>query len=157
MSDNVRGALFNSLGDIEGLSVLDAFAGTGAIAIEAISRGAAWSQAVEKDPRIFKILTTNVALLGVQDQISTTRANVVSWSQRHQDARFDIVVCDPPYNKLQLGTVGDLVRHLKSTSIMVVSHPGKEPEPSIHGVVAVGNKRYGDAALTFYRLIKSGS
>src|ERR1039458_7477259 len=74
MSDKVRGAIFGVLGDIKGLTVLDAFAGSGALAIEAISRGAKRAVAIEVDKGAHTVITENIKALGIEDRIKAVRA-----------------------------------------------------------------------------------
>src|SRR4051812_13589965 len=83
MSDKVRGALFNVLGDIEDLTFLDAFAGSGALAFEAISRGAKSVVAVDRDSSAYKIIEQNVKDLRLQKAIKVVRANTAGWSGRN--------------------------------------------------------------------------
>ena len=79
MSDKVRGALFNSLGDIEGLRCLDAFAGTGALAFEAISRGATTALALENDPSAQRTIDENIKELKLYRQVKLVKAAAGSW------------------------------------------------------------------------------
>lgn len=152
MAERVRGAMFNTLGDIEGLTVLDAFGGSGALAFEAISRGAGSAIVVERDKRAQKIITNNITTLGLKGRVKLIRAGVSSWSDTNEDARFDLVLCDPPYHDLQLSTVSKLTSHVKPNRLMVLSYPGRESAPTVNGVVVVDkSKSYGDAALAYYR------
>jgi 16S rRNA (guanine966-N2)-methyltransferase len=151
MSERVRGALFNMLGNVQGKTVFDPFAGSGAISFEAISRGAESALAVEKDKKAQSVIAKNIELLGLQDKVRLIRANCSSWSDRNVDTFFDIIIIDPPYNNVDLSTVSKLIRHLKSTGIMVLSHPGRESALTVNGVVVVDDRNYGDAALAFYR------
>src|SRR3982751_244511 len=80
MSDKVRGALFNVLGDIEGLTFLDAFAGSGALAFEAASRGAKSVVAVDNDSSAHKIIGQNIKDLRLEKIVKVTRANTGGWS-----------------------------------------------------------------------------
>jgi 16S rRNA (guanine966-N2)-methyltransferase len=152
MAERVRGALFNSLGDIEGMTVLDAFAGSGALAFEAISRGAASAIAIERDKRAQRIIAENIEMLGLRQQVKLIRANTSSWIDTNEDAQFDLVLCDPPYQDLQLSTVSKLISLVKPNGLMVLSYPGRESAPTVNGVVVVDkSKSYGDAALAYYR------
>jgi 16S rRNA (guanine966-N2)-methyltransferase len=151
MSEKVRGALFNSLGDVSGLALLDAYAGSGAIAFEAISRGVKFAQLVEKDHQAFEACKANAETLAVGDNVKITRANVSSWSDNNEDEKFDLVICDPPYDKLNLTTVSKLTKHLNPNGLMVLSFTGRESVPTVNGVVVVDSRIYGDAALAFYR------
>jgi 16S rRNA (guanine966-N2)-methyltransferase len=153
MGDKIRGALFNALGDITGLTVLDAFAGSGGISIEAISRGAKSAIALDDDANAYETLKQNVSSLGIESQMEVVRANAKSWSNRHPNDRYDLVVCDPPYDDIQFRTVEKLFKHVTEGGILVLSMPpgariivGKEFE-------YLSTKPYGDATLAFYRRI----
>ena len=151
MGERPRSALFNSLGDISGKVVWDAFAGSGSLAIEAMSRGASYALATERDPAAFKVTQANVLKLRVAN-LDVVKASAQAWSKQNVDKKFDIIFCDPPYNDLQLSTVFALSNHLNPNGLMVLSYPGREPVPDANGVVVVDNRNYGDAALATYRL-----
>src|ERR1035437_1617288 len=102
MSDKARGGLFNALGDIDDLTLLDAFAGSGALSLEAISRGVSHATAIDIDKKAQEIIKKNAKELGVLDQVKVIRANASGWSDNNQDAMFDIVISAPPYDDLQL-------------------------------------------------------
>src|SRR5947209_8932052 len=89
MSDKMRGALFNALGDIHGLTVLDAFAGSGALSFEAISRGAADVVAIDADKEAYETIVANVAKLGIDSGIMVLRKNVAGWTRNNQHKTFD--------------------------------------------------------------------
>jgi 16S rRNA (guanine966-N2)-methyltransferase len=154
MSDRVRGALFNMLGDISGLSVLDVYAGSGALGLEALSRGAASVQFVEMDAKASQTIGRNIETLRLAERAKNTRANVEFWSKRNPDLRYDLVLADPPYDDINLSTINLLATHIKNKGLMVLSHPGREPAPTVNGVVVVDNRSYGDAALAYYRLVQ---
>jgi 16S rRNA (guanine(966)-N(2))-methyltransferase RsmD len=105
--DRVREALFSILGDIEGLTVLDLFAGTGALAIEAISRGAAAATLVDTD---VSAAEQNVAALGIEGRCSIVRGDAIGFLGRDRGA-YDLVYCDPPY-RLARRFASDLETHL---------------------------------------------
>lgn len=153
MSERVRNALFNSIGsEIVGATVLDAFAGTGSIGLEALSRGAQHATFIEKDRIAQKVLTENVMLLGVENTTNIIRTAVASWLSAYQGEGFDVIFADPPYQDLQFSTVEKLFSLLKPGGLMVLSHPGRGEEPTkTGGIVVVDNRSYGNAFLTFYR------
>lgn len=153
MSDKVRGALFNSLGNIDGLTLLDAFAGSGALSFEAISRGAAYATAVDSDKSAVVVMQESANKLDIQDQCKVIRANISSWSDNNPDARFDIVVVDPPYDRLQSQLLQKLVRHLGDSGMFILSWPGKLDLPSFEGLGLKDAKQYGDAQIAFYQAI----
>lgn len=151
MGERIRGSLFNILGDIEGLTVLDAFAGSGALGLEALSRGAAHATFIESDKVAQRIIVENITTLGVEEHSKLVRASVAAWDETSDEQQFDLIFVDPPYRHMQLSTVARLPKYLKSNGLMVVSYPGRESASTVNGVVVVDNRSYGDAALAFYR------
>jgi 16S rRNA (guanine966-N2)-methyltransferase len=151
MSEKVRGALFNALGDIEGLSVLDAFAGSGALSLEAISRGASFAVAIERDPHVHKTLKHSIKELDLEDKVKAIRAGAGAWSDNNPAATFDIVMLAPPYDDLQPNLLQKLIIHLKDTGILVLDYPGKLGPPQFSGLKLALQKNYGDAQVVFYR------
>lgn len=151
MSERARGSLFNILGDVNGQTVLDAFAGSGALSFEAVSRGAASALAIERDKRAQKTIQQNIESLGLSETVKLIKANVRMWSEHNKNQKFDLILVDPPYHDMQLSTVEMLSYHLNPKGLMVLSYPGRESEPTVSGVVVVDNRNYGDLALAFYR------
>ena len=151
MSDRVRGALFNTLGDITGLTVLDAFAGSGALSFEAVSRGATHSIAIDRDKNAIRALRENVRQLDVGDSVKPIQANSSGWSDLNPDKLFDIVILAPPYDSLQEAVLEKLARHTKPGGILIIDWPGKVSGPRFNGFELVTHKDYGDAALFFFR------
>jgi 16S rRNA (guanine966-N2)-methyltransferase len=153
MSDKIRGAIFGVLGDIKGLTVLDAFAGSGALAIEAISRGAASAMVIEVDKRAHAVITENIQALGIDDRVKAVRAFAGAWSTRHQADLFDLVFVDPPYDNIPYRDLKSLPRHLAAGGTLVLSWPGAMEPLKFEGLMAVQAKHYGDAQLVFYQKI----
>ncbi len=153
MSEKVRGALFNMLGDIKGLTALDAFAGSGALSFEAVSRGAKNVVAVDTDKSAHKIIVNSVGELGLTDQIKVIKANISGWSDNNPDIRFDVVLADPPHDDLQQDRLEKLVKHVNESGLLVLNWPGKLDIPIIEGLKRVEERSYGDTQLVFYRRI----
>ena len=152
MGERIRNALFNSVGsEIQGARVLDAFSGTGAIGLEALSRGAEHVTFIERDRLLQKILAGNIERLSVQNRTTLIRTSVSNWLSTNEHEQFDIIFADPPYHDTQFSTVIRLQDLLKPSALMVLSHPGKGEVPTKNGVVVVDNRSYGNADLTFYR------
>jgi|SRR5690606_12630605 16S rRNA (guanine966-N2)-methyltransferase len=152
MGERIRNALFNSIGsEVKGARVLDAFAGTGAVGLEALSRGAEHVTFVERDKLLQKILAGNIERLGVEDRTTLIRTSVSNWLSTSEPQLFDLILADPPYHDTQFSTVSRLFELLKPSALMVLSHPGKGEVLSQNGVVVVDNRSYGNADLTFYR------
>lgn len=153
MSERIRNALFNSLGStVEDARVLDAFAGSGAVGIEALSRGASNVTFIERDRLAQKVITRNIELLGIEDKAKLVRASVASWVSTYDGEKFDLIFVDPPYNDPQFSTAMQISGLLKPGALMVLSRPGRSESPTKPGVVVVDNRSYGDAALTYFRL-----
>jgi 16S rRNA (guanine966-N2)-methyltransferase len=151
MSDKVRGALFNALGDLEGLQVLDAFAGSGACSIEAVSRGAASVLAIDIDPEAVKTIASNVRTLGIEAEVTVRRKNISGWSRNNQDKQFDVVLADPPYHDIRPDVIERLGVHVKPGGLFVLSWPGGEAVRDLKNLEVISHKTYGDAQLVFYR------
>jgi 16S rRNA (guanine966-N2)-methyltransferase len=150
MSERIRNALFNKLGrEVERAEVLDAFAGSGALGLEAISRGAQSVVFVEKDRIAQKIIEKNMATLKIEEA-KLIKAPVASWL-KSTEQQFDIIFADPPFHDPQLSTVSRLFGLLKPNGLMVLSYPDRGEVPTDTEVVVVDNRSYGNAALAFYR------
>lgn len=151
MSDKMRGALFNILGDIAGMSVLDAFAGTGALSFEAISRGAVGAMAVENDRTAQRTISENITALGLGSKVTLAKAPVGSWLQTNPSSQFDLVLCDPPYDNLQQPTLQKLAKTVEKAGLFVLSWPGSLEPPVLEGLTQFDQRGYGDAQLIFYK------
>ncbi len=151
MSEKARGGLFNVLGDLSGLEVLDAFAGTGALSIEAISRGAKKIISIDIDKKANNVLKQNIKSLQIEDKIKAINANVSGWSDNNVGAQFDIVISAPPYDGIKLPILKKLVSHVKSNGLYILDWPGKMEIPQFDSLSIVTNKNYGDAQLVFYK------
>jgi 16S rRNA (guanine966-N2)-methyltransferase len=152
MSDKVRGALFNMLGDITGLTVADLFAGSGAISFEAISRGAANSIAIEADKVASATIKKNIETLGLDEQVKTHKMFVHSWLNRTND-QFDIVIADPPYDDLIYKTLDKLPELVKPGGVIVYSLPPNARLILPKTCEKISEKSYGDATLVIYRKV----
>ena len=155
MSEKIRGALFNALGDISGLTLLDAFTGTGAIAIEAISRGAKSVVAIDYDKEAFLCAHGNVKLLQLEKQIKVLKTNAKAWSNNNLEKIFDIVVADPPFDEVNDALLEKIARHCKLEGLLILSLPGDYTPRRNDAFELLADKNYGDAKLLFYRKVNS--
>jgi 16S rRNA (guanine966-N2)-methyltransferase len=175
-SDKLRETLFNILAPrIAGARVLDGYAGTGALGIEALSRGAAWVTLIEDDRRAQMLIAENLALCGIENSYAIIRAKVARAldSLHHQPAfePFEIVLLDPPYALRPVpghgvprgvsGYEGDDLeailtaagRVLAPAGVLVLERARRDPAPE-----AAGRLRHsrtvvsGDSALSFYEM-----
>jgi 16S rRNA (guanine966-N2)-methyltransferase len=158
MSERVRGALFNSLGDIEGLSFLDAFAGSGGLSFEAMSRGAKSGVMIDTDHSAINACLESAEKLGL-DKLEIYQANCYTWIVNHADQSFDLVFVDPPYGGYkEFSKIPNLAASLRKNGLMVVSTPPKnyaldQSMSAIKILKEITRNEYGDAELVFYRLI----
>jgi 16S rRNA (guanine966-N2)-methyltransferase len=150
MSERVRHALFNMLGDMRGMVVCDAFAGTGALGLEAISRGAQRVVCIERDRVAQKVLAENVARLGVEERVDIIRASVTAWTETTEPILFDYIFADPPYHDVQLAAIARLAPYLKQGGYLMVSYPTHDDIPKIEGFALDDVRVYGDATLLFF-------
>lgn len=151
MSERVRGALFNMLGDLTGMSVLDAFAGSGALGFEAVSRGASHVLAIDSDRLAQKTIEQNITKLGVAGNVKLVKASAGAWLATNAGAQFDVVLCDPPYDNLQPELLVRLAACAKPGGVVTFSLP---PNCRVNLDAAdfrpVNSKNYGDAQLLFF-------
>lgn len=150
MSDKMRGALFNMLGDISGQTVLDAFAGSGALSFEAVSRGASRVVAIESDRQAQATIQQNIADLGVAGSMHLVKAGAGAWLNTTDDI-FDLVLLDPPYDRLQYDLLERLAERVAADGQLVLSWPGGQTPPELPGLALIGSKQYGDGSLHRYQ------
>ncbi len=156
-SDKVRQAIFQTLGEsIEGTHVLDLFAGTGALGIEAISHGAEFAVFVEESPSAVRIIRQNLEKTNL-----TGKAEVVPVDFRialrmlsRQNRRFHLVLADPPYGGDLLEQCAALLREhpvLAPDGVVVLEHFKKVvPPPQVAGIALDRTRFYGQTAISYY-------
>jgi 16S rRNA (guanine966-N2)-methyltransferase len=160
-ADRVREALFSVLGDLEGATVLDLFAGTGALGIEALSRGATHATFVENARPALRALQQNLLSLAAGDAttvfpIAVERAlKSAPWKTE----AFDLVFVDPPYALIRdghfTGALGIAMERglgaaLRPEGHVIIEHGSDERAPLVSGVSHEQTRVYGDTALSFY-------
>jgi 16S rRNA (guanine966-N2)-methyltransferase len=148
----VREALFSMLGDITGLEVLDLFAGSGALGIEALSRGAAYATFVDSAPAAALAIRTNLQELGAQDaEVRRQDARAFLRNARATGRQYDLVFLDPPYRRAAaLGEeLSGLVPAVLAPSGRVVSESGHR-EPLSLALRLTAERRYGDTLIRIH-------
>ena len=153
MSEKARGAIFNALGDVEGLTFLDAYAGSGALSIEALSRGASSALAIDVDIEAVKTMTSNAKALSLEDTMKVLRKNISGWSRNHQNSTFDIVLADPPYDDIRPDVIERLAVHVAHGGVFVLSWPGSEKIREFSGLRQIKHSLLGDIQLVFYKKV----
>ena len=163
LTDRVKQTLFAILEpELEGAAVLDLFAGSGAGAIEALSRGAASAVLVERDAGAVRVIAENLRRAKVEAQARVERRDAIVWLAAAAEAgsRFDLVLVDPPYEDTTalaraLELVGPCV---VDGGTVVAKHFWRDAPPSRIGMLAAErDRRFGETALTFYRRVATES
>jgi 16S rRNA (guanine966-N2)-methyltransferase len=158
-SDRVREALFGMLGGrVEGARVLDLFAGTGALGIEAMSRGAGSAVLVEQAAAAVAVIRANLEALDLNDTVKVRRTRAETYLRTQRDGPFDLVLLDPPYAApvgLVAGVLGRLARTALAPGAVVVveSSARAEAPPWPPGLVPDPPRRYSDTALHIARQV----
>ena len=150
-SDRLRETLFNIVGpSVRGARVLDGYAGTGAIGIEALSRGAASVTFVERDPRAVKLIEANLAAVGATGVIM--RAGLADAVTRLDGQVFDLIMLDPPYADTAAADALDAAGVLASAGTrVIVEHATRHPPPPETSRLRLTRTvKAGDSALSFY-------
>lgn len=158
MLEKVRGSLFSILegllGEISG-RVLDLYAGTGALGIEALSRGAQWADFVEIRAGTCRIIRDNLAHTRLEEHARVHQTRVESFLRRmHEEQRYDIIFMDPPYAD---PTIGEKVAELAASALaheatlVVVGHAGRVQLADRYGsLLRLRHRRLGDSAFSIY-------
>lgn len=132
--------------DIPGSRVLDLFAGSGALGLEALSRGAISVDFVETDPATIRVLNRNLDTLSAQPAAVVHRGDAVEFAERLEEAAFDVAVADPPYAGGLAVRLARVWLERPFARILSVEHDPRETLPG-----AGDTRRYGSSAITFYR------
>lgn len=155
-SEKVREALFNILGSVEGDHILDLFAGSGALGIEALSRGAARVTFVDAGKPALTAVRANLAQLGVTDRAEVIAADAVATAARLVPAvPWRVVFVDPPYaSELAQKVVLALpLSHLAPGAVVVIEHDRRNAPPEELGsLLRTDQRRYGDTMISFFEV-----
>ncbi len=152
-SDKVRGAVFNLLGQFfAGGAVLDLYAGSGALALEAVSRGCERAVCVEQDRGAAEVIAQNAAACGFAARVEVRREPVEASLARLPRGAFALVFLDPPYAtgpEAALALLGPL---LAPGAVAVAEHDARRPPAERYGALALADRRaYGDTGISIYR------
>ncbi len=150
-SDRVREALFSILGSVHGARVLDLFAGSGALAIEALSRGAAQATLVDSSRAALTSIERNLAALGVQAEVVPSNVRRFLEGARLAARQYDLVFLDPPYRQAM-----ELAPELSAALPPVLAAGGRvvcesdRRAPLDLDLVLTDERRYGDTLIRIY-------
>ena len=151
-SDRVREALFSILGDVEGARVLDLFSGSGSLAIEALSRGAAAATLVDSAASAIAAARRNLEALGIEAEC--TREPVLAFlrNARSQRRQYDLVFLDPPYRHASAlsETLSEALVPVLSPGARVVAESDRRGPLTLQGLPLVVERTYGDTLIRIY-------
>ena len=154
-SDRLRETLFNILAPrIAGARMLDGYAGTGAVGIEALSRGAAHVSFVERDPRATSLIAANLQRCGIANRYAIIRAAFGGVETQLPGAPYDIVFLDPPYGAAEMAAALAAAEPLVGPeTLLVFEHARRDPAPPRVGkLTRTRETKSGDSSLAFYSL-----
>ena len=144
MGERERIALFNIIADyVKGARVLDAYAGSGALGIESLSRGASAVEFLEKSPTVAKTIRENLKTLGLTARVATCSAGDFTTNDG-----FDLILADPPYDDFDLAGVEYLAGFLRNGGILVLSHPDETPD--LPELKLIKTRKYAGAHVSIY-------
>jgi 16S rRNA (guanine966-N2)-methyltransferase len=152
ITDRVKETLFGILGErVPGARVLDLYAGSGAIGIEALSRGAAHATFVERAPAALAAMRTNLERTRLGDAARIEPHNVEAFLRDATGGPWELVFLDPPYELHAIvAPLRAVVPHLAPGATIVVKHFWRTEPPEVAGLEAVRRRRFGETMLTFW-------
>jgi 16S rRNA (guanine966-N2)-methyltransferase len=143
----VRENAFNLIGPVDDADVLDLFAGSGALGIEALSRGASTATFVELDRYACKVINANLESLDFLGTVLQQDAVRAVTSERRT---YDLILCDPPYGYDHAKVTPHLARLLNEDGVLVYESSGREDPPGVAGLEQRTSRKYGSARLTLF-------
>jgi 16S rRNA (guanine966-N2)-methyltransferase len=150
--DRVREAVFSLIGPVEGAAVLDLFAGSGAMGLEALSRGAASCVFVERDREAVRVIQANLEKLRLTGAVVSTREVASALrEERDRGRRYDLVLVDPPYEEwnAHVTSLAVLLPAVLTDDALVVVETSERVEPELP-LDLVTTRRYGSARITVF-------
>jgi 16S rRNA (guanine966-N2)-methyltransferase len=145
--DRVREAWMSILQlDIPQARVLDLYAGSGALGLEALSRGASSADFVEKSPRSLQALEENIAALGAGDLAKIHRRSALAFAESLGPLAYDVAFADPPYTSGEAAQLAERWKAAPFSRVLSVEHEAKSAMPE-----GGATRKYGSTAITFYR------
>ena len=144
MGERERLALFNMIVNyVPGAKILDAFAGSGALGIEALSRGAAEAIFIEKSAEACRVIRENLQNLDLVAEV--WQGDIKKFTTEN---KFKLILADPPYDNFKISEVTHLLQFLQGSGIFVLSHPGEAPE--FAGMTLLKSRKYAGARISVY-------
>jgi 16S rRNA (guanine966-N2)-methyltransferase len=132
--------------DLPGSRVLDLYAGSGALGLEALSRGAVSADFVEKNPKSLRALEENIASLDAGDLATIHRKSALSFAETLGRLEYDVVFADPPYASKEAARLASLWIEVRFAAVLSIEHAANDAMPE-----GGETRKYGSTAITFYR------
>ena len=150
-ADRVREALFSILGSVEGLIVVDLYAGSGALGIEALSRGASEAVFVDSSRTAVAVIDENLTRLGA-DNGEIVQRDVLDWLRSAEERAFDLVFCDPPYDAAAriAEPLTELLPRVMAPQALIVTESSKR-NPLVLDLPLADERTYGDTRIAIHR------
>lgn len=133
-------------GDLPGARVLDLFAGSGALGLEALSRGAESVTFVERAPQALKVLRANLALLGAEERVRVVATDALRFVDSLEPGEYDLALADPPYGRGLAAGIAERFLRRPFAALLCIEHRRNDAIPP---AVGARERRYGDTLLTF--------
>ncbi|MDX1438703.1 MAG: 16S rRNA (guanine(966)-N(2))-methyltransferase RsmD [Rubricoccaceae bacterium] len=153
-TDRVRESVFNVVDarfDMDGASVLDLFAGTGALGLEALSRGGAHCTFVEQSRTVADVLRRNIAMLDVAERTRVVVTDVFKWLTSSNGAVFDLIFADPPYDAADAGRLPEIVEPcLAQGGLFVLEHDASRSHDFADRSSLVLSRAYGRTVVSIF-------
>lgn len=161
-TDRVKETIFNKLMmDIPDARVLDLFSGTGSLAIEALSRGAAHVECVEKNKKSLRIIRQNLEKLKIVDEIQVHPVDVLRFVQSYQGPMFDVVLVDPPFTQKMAHSVMEVIAKsqvwARETLVVIESSSQERIDDDYGPFKLLDRKSFGDKCVSFFSAEELGS
>ena len=158
ITDRVKESLFNILGtDLRGAAMVDLFAGTGSVGIEALSQGAAFARFLDLEPRAIQTIQANLKITRLEAKADVIRVDAFKWLERTPDRVFDYVFIAPPqYKELWVRALEGVDAHpawLAEDAWVIVQIDPREYAPkALQNLIEFDQRRYGNTLLVFYEV-----
>jgi 16S rRNA (guanine966-N2)-methyltransferase len=154
--DKIKGAIFNILGDISGTKVLDLFAGTGSVAIEALSRGASRAVFVDNGTEALLLIRKNLEICRFEDEGLVVKADLPYRLHKlvRKEGPFDLIFVDPPYDKALVNPSLRLIvkeKILAPAGMVIVEHSPRESIGEDSGLILADQRKYGQTVISFLK------
>jgi len=152
VTQKVRAAIFSTLGDVEGLTVLDLYAGSGALGLEALSLGAQSAVFVDNSAKATDVIRKNISALDVKNRTNLKQQSAKRYLQDSSDT-FDLIFFDPPYAVFDTDVLPKVTKLLTPNGVAIISCSSKTKLPTkLDSAAQIKAKIYGDTQIAYYKL-----